>query len=203
VVLLIVLAFPLILTAGYGLAFVLSGRDRQMLAGPLGFALYLALLAIPLVAVIVERPELPAEVLVWHTWALAWVVAGLVCGGALWSLQIGVFLRAASDSTSPVWVGSPGWLGFALLLLPVTAIVAAEEIVWRGYLQGEIGLPLSAAAFALHHYHFGWRHVGFAFLAGLVWGGLFLAAGDLWPAIASHLVYNALAWSYLRHRAGA
>ena len=38
--LVIVLAFPLWLTVGYGLAFVLSGRNRRLLLGPAGFVLY-------------------------------------------------------------------------------------------------------------------------------------------------------------------
>jgi hypothetical protein len=64
-----------------------------------------------------------------------------------------------------------------------------------------LGLPLSAAAFALHHYHFGLRHVVFSFLAGLVWGGTFMLAENLWPSVASHLVYNALAWRHMRQSA--
>jgi membrane protease YdiL (CAAX protease family) len=199
----IVLAFPLILAAGYGFAFVLSGRDQRVLSGPVGFALYLVLLAIPLAAVLVERPELPGEVLGTGAWLPAWMMVGLAGGVALWVLQVAVFLRTPSDSSSPVWVGPPGWIGFAFLLAPVTGIVVAEELIWRGYLSAEIGLLLSAAAFALHHYHFGWRHIGFAFLAGLSWGALFGAAENLWPSIASHLLYNALAWSYLRRRAGS
>jgi membrane protease YdiL (CAAX protease family) len=121
------------------------------------------------------------------------VAAGL----ALWGVAVVLPRRAAADA-SPVWVGPGGRIGFLLLLVPVACIVLAEELVWRGFLMPKIGLILSSAAFALHHYHFGLRHVSFSFLTGLAWGGLFWAAGDLWPSIASHLSYNALAWRHLR-----
>jgi membrane protease YdiL (CAAX protease family) len=85
-------------------------------------------------------------------------------------------------------------------MLPVAVIVAIEEIVWRGFLQPQITLIPAAVAFALHHYFFGWRHVLFAFLAGIAWGLLFWASGSLWPPIASHLAYNILAWREMRRR---
>ncbi len=210
VTLLIVLAFPLVLAVGYGLAFVLSGRDARVLAGPAGFLLYLALLEVPLVVVLAAYPELPGEVLAWRAWAPAWLALGLVVGLALWGAQLVLRRRQPPPrGASPVWVGPPGRLGFALLLVPVACIVLAEELVWRAFLLPAfgpplVGLPLSSAAFALHHYHFGLRHVAFAFLAGLAWAALFLAAGgDLWPGLASHMLYNALAWRYLRNQAAS
>jgi membrane protease YdiL (CAAX protease family) len=201
-----VLSFPLLLAAGYGLAFVLSGRDARVLLGPAGFLLYLALLAVPLTVVLASEPELPAKALAWGPWSPAWLALGLAAGLGLWGLQL-VFpgRRPPTDgASSPIWVGPPGRAGFALLLVPVGCIVLAEELVWRAFLQQWIGVPLAALAFALHHYHFGARHILFSFVAGLVWGALFLAAGNnLWPALASHLLYNALAWRHLRRRAGA
>jgi membrane protease YdiL (CAAX protease family) len=204
--LVIVLCFPLILTAGYGLAYFLSGRNRRFLLGPAGFVLYLALLAIPLVAVIAHRPALPGEVLTWGDWTAVWLVAGLAAGLVLWGAQFLLQRRGPVEDVSPIWVGPPGWAGFLLLMVPVAYIVVAEELVWRGFLlpalgRPAVGLPLSSLAFALHHYHFGARHVVFSLFAGLVWGVLFLASGDLWPAVVSHLSYDALAWGYLRRRA--
>jgi membrane protease YdiL (CAAX protease family) len=201
--LLLVLGFPLILLAGYALVFVLSGRNASLLAGPIGFLLYLALLAIPLIALLVARPELPGEVLVWRRWTAGWIMVGAASGMALWGMRWLLRGQAEETTASPIWLGPAGRLGFAVLMVPVTYLVVAEELVWRGYLLPEIGLLLSAGAFALHHYHFGARHVLFAFFAGLVWGGLFVLFHELWPSIASHLTYNALAWGYLRRRARA
>jgi membrane protease YdiL (CAAX protease family) len=199
--LIIVLAFPLILTLGYPLAFLLTGRDRRVLLGPVGFVLYLFLLSFPLTAVLVEAPEMPAEMLVSHMWTPAWIVAGIVTGLVLWAFQRILVRRDMPTWESPIWVGPPGWSGFALFMLPVAYIVVAEEVVWRAYLMSVTGLLLSSAAFALHHYHFGARHVAFALLAGMVWGGLLQIAEELWPALASHMTYDVLAWAYLRRRA--
>jgi membrane protease YdiL (CAAX protease family) len=199
--LLVVLSFPLLLTAGYGLAFLLSGRNPRLLVGPVGFVLYLVLLTVPLAAVLVAQPGLPGEVLGWRKGTAAWLAAGLGGGVALWGAQLVLPGRASAGAPSRVWVGPPGRAGFAVLMVPVAYVVLAEELVWRGFLLPRLGLLLSAVAFGLHHYHFGARHVVFASLAGLAWGGLFLAAGELWPAVAAHLAYNALAWRHLRRAA--
>jgi membrane protease YdiL (CAAX protease family) len=180
-VLLIVLTFPLLLAVGYGLVFVLTGRDRRILLGPAGFFFYLALLEVPLIVVLANYPELPGQVLAWRAWTPIWLAAGLVVGLALWGVQLLVLRRGGelSGAASPVWVGPPGRVGFVLLMVPVACIVLAEELVWRAYLQTLITLPLAAVAFALHHYHFGLRHMVFSWLAGL---------------------YNVLAWRHLRRR---
>ena len=198
----VVLAFPLILVFGYGTAYLLSGRSRRLLEGFAGFMLYLLLLAIPLLIVLITEPELPGKVLGSSKWTPGWVLAGLGSGLVLWFAQCLVSKRGRSASASPIWVGPRNWCGFWIMMVPVSYIVVAEELVWRGFLMTALGLPLSALAFALHHYHFGLRHIVFAFGAGIVWGGLFLAAGELWPAIVSHLAYNVLAWLSLR-RLGA
>lgn len=92
----------------------------------------------------------------------------------------------------------------ALLLVVLTALaVAAEEVLWRGYLlafmQEEFALSwggallIAAAAFGSNHFYFGLRNVGAKFVLGLLWGGLFLATSSLLASLASHLTFNALA----------
>jgi len=196
--LLVVLGFPLLLAAGYGLLFMLSGRDSRILTGPAGFLLYLVLLTIPAGVVLWMYPSRASEALVWHVSTTAWLPAAALAGFVLWGVQRRGLPGRTPEASSRVWVGPAGRTGFALLLVPVAYIVLAEEVVWRAYLVPELGLPLSAAAFALHHYHFGLRHVVFSLLAGLVWGGFFILAESLWPAIASHFVYNTLAWRHMR-----
>jgi membrane protease YdiL (CAAX protease family) len=195
---LIVLAFPAIVFAGYGAAYALLRRRPELLTGAPGFALYCALLTIPLVAVVLDSADRLRERFEFGAFTPAWAALGVAVGLALWGARWLTARRTAGEAR--VWVGPPGRAGYALLMLPVAYVVAAEEVVWRGYLTPAVGLPLASAAFALHHYHFGWRHVLFAFGAGLVWGALFLLEDRLYACMASHLTYNALAWAWLRRR---
>jgi membrane protease YdiL (CAAX protease family) len=193
----LVLGFPLIVMAGYGTVFLLSGGNVRLLTGPWGFGLYLALLSIPFVAALLARPDLFRSSLAWHAWTPAWLVLGGLSAPVLWRAQR-LVNEAGADRPGRVWAGWPGAGGFALLMALVACVVLAEEVVWRAYLLPEIGLVLSSGAFALHHYHFGVRHVAFSFGAGLAWGGLFVGAENLWPGFVSHLLYNALAWRHMR-----
>jgi membrane protease YdiL (CAAX protease family) len=197
----VVLGFPLLLGVGYGLLFVVSGGNPRVMTGPAGFLLYLVLLTVPAGVVLGTHPARVAESLAWRVSALAWLPVGVVLGLALWGVQHWGLPGRSPDASTRVWVGPAGGVGFTLLLVPVAYAVLAEEVVWRAYLTLEVGLPLAAAAFALHHYHFGLRHTAFSFLAGLAWGGLFHFAANLWPAVASHLMYNALAWRHMRRSA--
>jgi membrane protease YdiL (CAAX protease family) len=196
--LIVVLSFPLLLVVGYGLLFVAGGRDPSVMTGPAGFVLYVALLTVPAAVVLGTYSDRIAEALAWHVLTFGWVPAAALSGLLLWGVQRWGLPGRTPEASDRIWVGPAGRSGFALLMVPVAYIVLAEELVWRAYLLPELGLPLSAAAFALHHFHFGLRHVVFALLAGLVWGSLFLFADSLWPSMTSHLVYNALAWRHMR-----
>lgn len=196
--LLVVLTFPLLLGAGYTVLFLLSGRNVDTLTGPAGFLLYVLLVTIPAAFVLATHPGDLASAAAWRVSTLLWLLPAPLVGIALWGVQRWGLPGKTPEASERVWVGPAGPGGFALLLIPVGYIVLAEELVWRAYLVGQLGLPLSAAAFALHHYFFGLRHVVFAFIAGLVWGVLFALSESLWPGAASHFVYNALAWRHMR-----
>lgn len=197
----IVLSFPVLLLFGYGLLLVLSGRDVRVVSGPIGFLLYPVLLSIPAGVVLGNYSGRVMPALNWYGLTPIWVTAGLLVGVVLWVVQRWVLPGRTPDASERVWVGPSGRIGFIMLMIPLAYIVLAEEVVWRAYLIPELGLALAAGAFALHHYHFGLRHVVFSFLAGLVWGGLFLLAESLWPAVASHFMYNVLAWQQMRQTA--
>jgi membrane protease YdiL (CAAX protease family) len=89
----------------------------------------------------------------------------------------------------------------ALALALVSAV--AEEVFFRGAVQGAFGLWAAALLFAL-------LHTGpkpdlalwglFALAAGLAFGGLVAVRGQLAPAVAAHFVVNAVG---LRRLAGA
>jgi membrane protease YdiL (CAAX protease family) len=198
----VVLAFPALLAVGYGAASLLCRRRPGWLAGWPGLLLYLALLTVPLAAVLAGSPGLLARGLAPAPASAAWAAAGVAVGLALWvARRPGAPVGARPGSPPPrVWVGAPGWAGYAALMPAVAYVVVAEELVWRGYLLPRVGPVLAAAAFALHHYHFGARHVVFAFAAGLAWEALALSEGRLYAAVASHLTYDALAWAWLRRR---
>jgi membrane protease YdiL (CAAX protease family) len=197
----VVFSFPLIVFVGYGLLFFLSGRNMRVMTGPAGFLLYLVLLAVPTGFVLATHHSRVADAFTWDVYQLLWLPGGGLLGLVLWCVQLWGLPGQTPDASERTWVGPEGKTGFALLMVPVAYIVVAEEVVWRAYLIPEVGHLVAAAAFALHHYHFGLRHVVFSFLTGLALGGLFFLAGSLWPPVAAHLVYNVLAWRHMRRSA--
>ncbi|EAQ03740.1 CAAX amino terminal protease family protein [Pseudooceanicola batsensis HTCC2597] len=94
------------------------------------------------------------------------------------------------------------WLPLALLMLAVQ--VAAEEVVFRGYLQSQLAarfrspliwIVMPAALFAVLHLDptadgNRWPIVGVTFLFALAAGDLTARAGTLAPALALHFVNN-------------
>lgn len=100
-------------------------------------------------------------------------------------------VQGAAALSLPMLVGTAAW------------IVVAEEVLWRAVLIGVAvgwGLTLgtavamSAGAFALNHVYFGGRNALAKGAEGAVWAGLFLVGGLL-AAVASHLVFNLLAFN--------
>lgn len=99
-------------------------------------------------------------------------------------------------SAPPVW---PAWILANLLLT-----VVAEEVLFRGFLQGELerawaslrhgalaALGVSALAFGVAHAGGGWTYVLLATLAGLLYSLLWQKTQSLvWP-IATHGLLNA------------
>lgn len=94
----------------------------------------------------------------------------------------------------------PYWAVWLLANLLLT--VLAEEALFRGFLQRELGrlfsavrrgewyaLGLTAALFGLAHAGGGWLYASLAGMAGLVYGGLWLCSRTLfWPVLAHALV---------------
>lgn len=95
-------------------------------------------------------------------------------------------------------MGSRDWTARGLLLLaaglcgPVT-----EEVVFRGFLLPSLQryLPAwgavlaSAAAFSAGHPSLAWHRL----LQGVLYGAVFVRAGNLWPPILLHCAWNCLA----------
>ncbi|MBD3309268.1 CPBP family intramembrane metalloprotease, partial [candidate division KSB3 bacterium] len=90
----------------------------------------------------------------------------------------------------------PAW-GIALLLLVVTS--PAEEIFWRGVVQRSLmrklppfqGFFLAALCYAgVHLCTLNLPLVLAAFMAGVFWGGLYIAQKSLVPVIISHALWS-------------
>jgi membrane protease YdiL (CAAX protease family) len=134
---------------------------------------------------------------------------GLLCGGAL----IGVshlatrhtrWGEALARSLAEALGEVP--LGGALLL--ALASGTAEEMLFRGALQPQLGWLLASLLFGLVHFAprrelLPWT--GFAILAGLLFGGLFELTGNLVAPVAAHILVNAVNIPILvrSHRSGA
>lgn len=87
-------------------------------------------------------------------------------------------------------LGSPGPAAVAALAIMSSV---GEELLFRGALQPLLGFWITAIGFGLLHGGTGPRFrlwVGFAFLAGLMLGGLTLWTGNLVAATMCHLTVN-------------
>ncbi len=99
-------------------------------------------------------------------------------------------------------------IGYNTALLLALASAIGEELWFRGALQNFLigglgvypGLFAQAALFAAGHPapgKAGRFYVVWAFAAGLIFGGLYLASGSLVPGILAHFLYNAKGFSEL------
>jgi membrane protease YdiL (CAAX protease family) len=71
----------------------------------------------------------------------------------------------------------------------------AEELFFRGAVQDTWGFWIASALFAALHTGRDrglWVWTAFALVAGLLFGGMVLLAGNLLPAIVAHVVVNAI-----------
>jgi membrane protease YdiL (CAAX protease family) len=83
--------------------------------------------------------------------------------------------------------------------LHLTAIVAGEEIVWRGFVQSALerrydaraGVLLAAVLYALAHVPIGSALlVALAFTCGLIWSGMRVATSSLLAPFIAHLLWD-------------
>ena len=89
----------------------------------------------------------------------------------------------------------------AAVLLAFLPVIVGEELVWRGVVQSALarrfgpyaGAALSAGAYALAHAPLGSPVLVLAALTcGLCWSALRGATGSLVPALAAHVVWDAV-----------
>lgn len=74
-----------------------------------------------------------------------------------------------------------------------------EELLYRGYLLWYLGhwlgigpaIGLASAIFGLGHAYQGWKGIATTGVVGLLFAGIYLASGSLWPAMALHALTDA------------
>ena len=90
----------------------------------------------------------------------------------------------------------------------LAVVGSLEEIIWRAYVLNAIGgvwgLLASAFGFGLHHIGSSWQHAIYAFVAGLILGGVYMKTGAFWGVFFAHGLYNftAIVWSILKTKGG-
>jgi hypothetical protein len=129
-----------------------------------------------------------------------WTAVALLDGlGVMMVLFAAVLLQAMLDG----WAGHAGagagrLDGHAGWILSLMARAAMEEVLFRGYILGEIfrmGRPwlavlASSALFAVLHLPADLSVAAFFFVAGLAYAWVTVASGRLWPAILLHALWN-------------
>jgi len=93
-----------------------------------------------------------------------------------------------------------GPLPWPEILVLAAASAVGEEIFFRGAMLPAIGLWGSSAIFALLHIGPGARYLpwtAYSFVAGVLFGQLFLWTGDLGGPVVAHFTINALNLRYL------
>jgi len=119
----------------------------------------------------------------------------------------------AASSFAPHARPFGSWLMFGLLALPAIFVqTSTEELVYRGFLQQQLGLrsqsPLvwmgiPSLLFGLSHIGYSTdlteniHYVGWSFCFGLVMADLTARTGSLGPALAMHFVYNSFGFLFI------
>lgn len=76
---------------------------------------------------------------------------------------------------------------------PIVAMGVAEELVFRGVIQGALGLPVAVAAYtAVQLFERKWALCVAALLSGTVWGLLFAWRDGLVAPIVAHLLWTGM-----------
>ncbi len=126
-----------------------------------------------------------------------WVALGLVHAVFLYGLsRLGVFLMVELFGTPVVHYieqiySTRSQLPPAVVAGLLLIIAPAEELVWRGWVQDKLGLPLATAIYCLIHLPaFNPPLLVAALVLGLHWGFLYKRTGSLVAGLVSHLAWD-------------
>jgi membrane protease YdiL (CAAX protease family) len=138
-------------------------------------------------------PNVPGEIGLGVVLGLAaWVavlLALLVVGGALLLLGGEDAVPKAPPALVP-WIAA---LPIGVRILVSLSAGFVEEIFFRGFLQPRIGIALSTSFFVLAHFSYGqpFMLVGITILS-LIYAYLVQWRQNVWPAIAAHVLFDAV-----------
>jgi membrane protease YdiL (CAAX protease family) len=130
----------------------------------------------------------------------AMIVGTLALGQALDSVTVlsGLANRGAMAVIRRAIESASGPDLFAAVVVIGVLAGSAEEVFFRGYMQGRlrerftpaVAVVMTSVAFALLHLE--WIHAGMALVLGLWLGFVTEQAGSALPAVAAHVINNAL-----------
>lgn len=168
---------------------------------------FLAFLALPFVAIALGVWALRPQLLDLQGSSLKLVLLALVAAPVAVGLELLVHGAVTYRTTGrrPGGVTLDRFWGNGLSItdyLLLAAVVVGEELIYRQIwivvLMDSFALPMLAALavssvlYGLNHMAFGPTSVVSKTLAGLIFGGLFLASGSLWPPLLAHALSNVL-----------
>lgn len=170
---------------------VLFRRDDDDI-WPRTWAVAAALLAFSVLALVVEGeladtigPVGVTELAVGAGVGTAWLIATHI-GHAVLCRLFPSFVQQVQELYR-LGVADPWWR----VLGPITAMAVAEELLFRGVIQGRAGLVAGVAVYtAVQFVERKWALALAALLGGLVWGALFELTGGLVAPIVAHALWT-------------
>lgn len=138
-------------------------------------------------------PSVPQEI---GLGVLLGIGAWVVVLGAIFAFAAAVVAMGGEDALPKQPPALIPWIaalpvGIRILISLSAGVV--EETFFRGFLQPRIGVPLSTAFFVLAHFSYGqpFMLVGITLLS-LIYGYLVRWRQNIWPAIAAHVLFDAV-----------
>lgn len=141
----------------------------------------------------------------WIRWENAWRDLALGVGGGLLIVLVSRLATRIPSYRSLLDAFSGLLAGLSLLDVFLCALSSSvgEELLFRGVLQPELGLPLATLLFGLLHIGGERRYLwwtAFALVVGAIFGLMASLRGSLVAPIAAHFVVNLLNIHYLSRR---
>ncbi|MFO7654893.1 MAG: CPBP family intramembrane glutamic endopeptidase [Candidatus Krumholzibacteriia bacterium] len=149
------------------------------------------------------RPSLREQLIFGRRAWIEGVVAAAALYGIFWLGRAAatIILPFASEQIGAIYARGGSFPPAAIFLLLLLVTGPAEEIFWRGFLQGRLmerygarsGWLIASAIYAgVHLWSLNLMLVGAAAVAGLFWGWLYWRWGRLAPVIISHSLWSAV-----------
>ena len=126
----------------------------------------------------------------------------LACGLApVFYLLVSLILDLLPESWLESYMDASAALNQSGIIMTIATVIVApivEEVIFRGLIQtrlnrvfpGWLAVLLSALLFGVCHGQIVW--MGYAFVLGVLFGFLDLAARSIWPSLIAHVIFNGI-----------